>query len=69
MKLKSDGGSMMVGRKATISGYRKEVWFSTDAVTNVIALSNLIQQCCMTYHSNNMMFVVHRKPENSNMEF
>jgi hypothetical protein len=70
MKLKSNGGSMVVGRKATISGYRKEVWFSTaDAITNVVALSNLIQQHCVTYDSNDVMFVVHREPENSNMEF
>jgi hypothetical protein len=69
MKLKSNGGLMLVGRKATISGYRKEVWFSTDAITNVVALSNLIQQYRVTYDSIDMMFVVHREPENSYMEF
>jgi hypothetical protein len=69
MKLKSNGGSMVVGRKATISGYRKEVWFSTDAVTNIVALSNLIQQHRVTYNGNDMMFVVHRELENSSMEF
>jgi hypothetical protein len=70
MKLKNNGGSMVVdGRKATISGDQKEVWFSTDAVANIVALSDLIQQHCVTCDSNDVMFVVHREPENSNVEF
>ena len=44
MRLKSNGGSMVVNEKATIPGYKKEVWFSTKAITNIIALSNLIKQ-------------------------
>jgi hypothetical protein len=69
MKLKSNGGSMLVNQKATIFGYHKEVWFSTRAITNIIALSNLIQQYRVTYDSNDLMFVVHREPEKPNMDF
>jgi hypothetical protein len=69
MRLKSNGGSMVVGKKATIRGYKKEVWFSKDAITNIISLSNLIQQYRVTYDSNDLMFIVHREPGTPNMEF
>jgi hypothetical protein len=69
MRLKSNGGSLLVSSKATISGYNKEVWFSTRAITNIIALSNLIQQYRVTYDSNDLMFIVHREPNKPNMEF
>jgi hypothetical protein len=38
MRLKSDGGSMLVCQKATMPGYKNKVWFSAEAITNVIAL-------------------------------
>jgi hypothetical protein len=62
MRLKSNGGTMVVTRKATMPGYNKAVWFSTRAITNIIALSNLIQQYRVTYDSDDKMFVVHREP-------
>jgi hypothetical protein len=40
------------------------------AITNIIALSNLIQQYRVTYDSNDKTFVVHRESENKpNMDF
>jgi hypothetical protein len=58
-----------VTRKATMPGYNKDVWFSTRAITNIIALSNLIQQYRVTYDSDDKMFVVHRESQGkSNME-
>jgi hypothetical protein len=69
MRLKSNGGSMLVSQKATIPGYHKEVWFSSKAITNIIALSNLTQQYRVTYDSDDSMFVVHRGPDKSDMEF
>jgi hypothetical protein len=60
---------MAVSRKATLPGYNKSVWFSTRAITNIIALRNLIEQYHVTYDSDNLMFVVHRKSEpKPNME-
>jgi hypothetical protein len=62
MRLKINGGTMVVTRKATMPGYNKDVWFST--------LSNLIQQYRVTYYSDNKMFVVHRESQGKpNMEF
>jgi hypothetical protein len=69
MQLKTNAGTMLVRHKATIPGYKKKVWFSTRAITNIVALSNLIQQYCITYDSNDLMFVVHREPDKPNMEF
>jgi hypothetical protein len=70
MILKSNGGNMVVTWKATMMGYIKDVWFSTRAITNIIALSNLIQQYRVTYNSDKHMFVVHRESQGkSNMEF
>jgi hypothetical protein len=70
MRLKSNGGTMVVTRKATIKGYNKTIWFSTGAITNIIALRNLIDLYCVTYDSDDLMFVVHRESESKpNMEF
>jgi hypothetical protein len=70
MRLKSNGGTMVVTRKATMPGYSKTVWFSTRYITNIIALHNLIYQCRITYDSDDLMFVVHRESESKpNMEF
>jgi hypothetical protein len=69
-RLKSNGGTMVVTRKATIPSYNKDVWFSTRAITNIIALSNLIQQHRVTYDRDDKMFVVHRESQGKpNMEF
>jgi hypothetical protein len=70
MRLKSNGGTMVVTRKATMPGYNKDVWFSTRDITNIIALRNLIQQYRITYDSDDKMCVVHRESQGEpNMEF
>jgi hypothetical protein len=69
MRLKSNGGTMVVTRKAMMEGYNKTVWFSTRSI-NIIALRNLIDQYRVTYDSDDLMFVVHRESESKpNMEF
>jgi hypothetical protein len=60
MRLKSNGGTMMVSHKATVAGYNQDVWFSKNAITNIISLKNLIKQYQVTYDSRDQMFVVHR---------
>ena len=70
MRLRSNGGSMLVTHKAKMPGYNKNVWFSKKAIANIVALSNLIKQYRVTYDSNDLMFVVHRETDNKpNMEF
>jgi hypothetical protein len=61
---------MKVNHKAKMKGYNNYVWFSEHAITNIIALKNLIKQYPVTYDSSNQMFVVHREQQDKpNMEF
>jgi hypothetical protein len=70
MRLKRNGGTMVVTRKATMMGYNKTIWFSTRAITNIIALHNLIDQYRVTRDSDDLMFVVHRESESKpNIKF
>jgi len=60
----------VVDHKAMLCGYNERVWFSKHAITNIMALSNVIKQYRVTYDSDESMFVVHRKPAGkSNMHF
>jgi hypothetical protein len=70
MRLKSNDGTMAVTHKATMTGYKHDVWFSEKAITNIIALKNLRQQYQITYDSRDKKFVVHRDHQHKpNMEF
>jgi hypothetical protein len=70
MRLKSNLETMVISRRSTMTGYNKNVWFSTRAITNIIALSNLIDQYRVAYTCDDFMFAVHQESENkSNMEF
>jgi hypothetical protein len=70
MRLKRNGGTIVVTRKATMEGYNKTVWFSFQAIKNIIALRNLEDQNRVTKYSGDVMFVVHRESESKpNMEF
>jgi hypothetical protein len=70
MRMNSNRVTMVVTRKATMPGYHKNVWFSNRAITNIIALRNLIQQYRVTYDSDDLMFVFHQESESKpNMEF
>jgi hypothetical protein len=69
-RLKINGGTMVVTRKSTMLGYNKDVWSSKRAITNIITLSNLIQQYNVTYESDYKIFVVHWESQGKpNMEF
>jgi hypothetical protein len=43
MQLKSNGGVMTINQRARMKGYANLVWFSKDAITNILALSNVIK--------------------------
>ena len=60
----------MVTHKATVTGYKQDVWFKKYAITNTISLKNLIKQYWVTYDRIDQIFVVHREDqEKPNMEF
>ena len=70
MRLKSNGGTILVTHKAKMARYHKNMWFSKRAITNIIPLSNAIQQHRVAYESEENMFIVHREAdEKPNMEF
>ena len=70
MKLKSNGGAMVVNQKCEVPGHHKKVWFSKESMTNIIVLKNLIQQCWVTCDSRELMFVIHRESANlPNIQF
>jgi hypothetical protein len=70
MKLKSNGGTMVVTKKAEVAGYHAPVWYDKHAITNILALRTVIKQYRVTYNSDEKMFVVHRDSAGEpNMEF
>ena len=70
MTLASNGGSMKITHQATAEGYHRKVWFNTRAITNIVSLISLINQCCVTYNNKDKSFVVHREEHNKpNMTF
>jgi hypothetical protein len=70
MRLQSNGGHMIVKREAIVKGYYKKVWYIEKAITNIVALSNVIKQYRVTYGSDDLKFMVHRESAgNPNMEF
>ena len=61
---------MLVTYMAKMAGYHKNIWFSNIAITNIIALRNIIQQYPVTYDSEDKMFIVHQEAEDKlNTEF
>jgi hypothetical protein len=60
MQQKSNGGSMKLNHKATMAG-SQDMWYDKKAITNILALSNIIKQYRVTHDSDNRMFVVHRE--------
>jgi hypothetical protein len=48
MRLKSNGGTMLVTKEAEMAGYHTDVWYDKNAITNILALSNVIKQYRIT---------------------
>jgi hypothetical protein len=61
MQLKSNGGVMTINQPARMKGYANLVWFSKDAIANILALSNVIKQYRVTHDSDDKTFIVHRQ--------
>ncbi len=48
-------------KKATINNYNQEVWYLSDAITNIFSLKNVRKQYRVTYDSDEGCFIVHHK--------
>jgi hypothetical protein len=61
LRLRSDGGSIILNKVATIDNYCGKVWYLKDAITNILSLKNVIKQYQVTYNSEEgLYFIVHR---------
>ena len=58
MRLRSNGGKIVIDPKTVLAGYIKDVWFDKTDINNIFSLKNLIQQYRVTYYSLNQMFIV-----------
>ena len=70
MKVQGNDSTLAVTHQANVPGYKQDVWFRKDAITNIISLKKLIKQYRVTYDSIDQIFVVHREDqEKPSMEF
>ena len=61
--LKSNGGSMTVHEVASI-GKKAEVWFSRNAITNILSVKDVMKSYRITYDSYDKAFIVWREEWN-----
>ena len=61
MILQSNRIQILITYKAHVAIYNPHVLFDQKAITNLIALKNLIKQYRVTYNSLNETFIVHRE--------
>jgi hypothetical protein len=60
LNMASNGGGPMITKQCKIPGYKFWVWFSENAIINIICLKNLIKIYRVTYDSKvDTTFVVH----------
>ena len=50
---------MATRKKGTMLGYKTRVWFSSHAITNVVALKDVVKQHQVTHDSDDECFAVH----------
>ena len=70
MRLRRNGGKMVIYHKSVVAGYIKDMWFDNNPITNIFALNNLIQKYRVNCDSLDQMFIVRREENNKpNMHF
>ena len=70
MTVQGNGGTISVTHKATVPGYKQDLWLIKYAITNIISLKNWIKQYQVTYDSIDWIFMIHSEyQEKSNVEF
>ena len=68
--MRVNGGSLAVTHRSTVTGYKQDLWFRNDYITNIIGLVNFMKQYIVTYDRTDQTFVVHRDDqEKPNTEF
>ena len=68
--MRVNGSSLAVTHRSTVTGYKQDLWFRKDYITNIIGLGNFMKQYIVTYDRTDQTFVVHRDDqEKPNTEF
>ena len=58
LELESNGGKLPISSIANVDGFEKSVWFSEDAMTNILSLSQVKQEYDISYDGDD--FIIHR---------
>jgi hypothetical protein len=58
LELESNGGKLPISSIANVDGFEKPVWFSEDAMTNILSLSQVKQEYDVSYDGDD--FIIHR---------
>ena len=58
LELESNGGKLPISSIADVDGFEKSVWFSEDAMTNILSLSQVKQEYDVSYDGDD--FIIHR---------
>ena len=58
LELESNGGKLPISSIANVDGFEKSVWFSEDAMTNILSLSQVKQEYDVSYDGDD--FIIHR---------
>jgi hypothetical protein len=58
MILKSNGGSLLINEVADFKGFKRETWFSRNAMTNILSFSLVKSEYDITYEGD--AFIIHR---------
>ena len=58
MVLKSNGCTLLVNEVADFEGFEKEMWFSLDAMTNILSILLVKSEYTITYDGED--FIIHR---------
>jgi hypothetical protein len=57
MSLKSNGGTLTINKVADVEGFEEEVWFSTEAMTNILSFALVRAEYNISYDGE--AFIVH----------
>jgi hypothetical protein len=58
LKLTSNGGNLPISEVADFDGFNKEVWYSEDAITNILSLSLVKHEYSISYDGED--FIIHQ---------
>jgi hypothetical protein len=58
LELESNGGSLSISSIANLDGFEKAAWFSEDAMTNILSLTEVKKEYDVSYDGDD--FIIHR---------